>query len=283
MSGSQVGPIYRRWFRDRLKSTIFWTLGLGGTIALTAAFYPALESSFADLGSQDGGVASIMGLSGGIDPSTPLGFLWSNLYANIVPWILMALAIALGTAAIAGDEESGTLEYLLSKPVTRTQVVVARFAAMVTILAVAAVVSGVLLMLVAPFVDLTGARTTTTGGTSVTSPGLGVGNVAAGTLAAFAVGLGSGGVAFVVGAATGRKSLAMGVSTGLAVGGYLLYTLANVTNDLKVLTWLSPWRWYVDDAMLIDGLTWNVCLPFVLAAVCLVASVRLFARRDLQS
>jgi hypothetical protein len=41
--------------------------------------------------------------------------------------MLMALDVALGVAAIAGDEETGALEYLVSKPVSRITVVLASY------------------------------------------------------------------------------------------------------------------------------------------------------------
>ena len=97
------------------------------------------------------------------------------------------------------------------------------------------------------------------------------------------MGFGLAGVAFLLGAATGRKALALGVATALGVGGYVLYTLSNSTGNLKPLTWISPWRWYVADAMLIKGLTWNVALPFVLAALSLLVGWWAFLRRDLQA
>jgi ABC-2 type transport system permease protein len=281
---ARIWHVYLRWQRDRIRSTLAWSLGLAATVALTAAFYPSLEGLMGSLSVEEGGgMASLMGLTGGIDPSSPLGFVWSNLYANVVPMTLMALGISLGTSAIAGDEEGGTLEYLLSKPVTRVQVAIARYAGVVTILFVASAISG-LALLIAPFFDLTADFTSTAAdGTAVVSPGLGIGNVAAGTVAAFAVGLGIGSVAFLLGTATGRKGLSTGIAAAIAVAGYLLYTLSNVTGSLEWATWLSPWRWYVGDAMFIDGLTADVLLPVVLAAVCVVAARWLFQRRDLKS
>ena len=55
------------------------------------------------------------------------------------------------------------------------------------------------------------------------------------------------------------------------------------TGSLKPLTWISPWRWYVADAMLIKGLTWNVALPFVAATFSLLVGWWAFLRRDLRS
>lgn len=61
-----------------------------------------------------------------------------------------------------------------------------------------------------------------------------------------------------------------------------LYTLSEMTGDLESLTWFSPWRWYVDDAMLVNGLDWPVLLPFGTAIVGLVVGWQVFIRRDLE-
>lgn len=277
--------IYRRWMRDRRRSTIVWTLGLVLIIVATAAFYPSLSSSTGEsLDDSSGAMSSLMGLSPGIDPSTPLGFLWIGLYANIVPWMLMALGIALGTAAIAGDEDTGTLEYMLSRPVTRSTIAFSRFAAAFTILLIVAALSALSLIVSIPLFELGDSVTVTAlDGSTSTAPGATAADAAAGTFAAFAVGLGILGVAYLVGGITGRKSVTMGVSSGLAIAGYVFYTLSEMTSSLEFLTWVSPWRWYIDDAMLINGLTWDVLLPFGLATVCLVVGWQVFLRRDLQN
>ncbi len=75
----------------------------------------------------------------------------------------------------------------------------------------------------------------------------------------------------------------MGISAGYAVAGYVLYTLSNVTGDFEWVTWLSPWRWFIDDAMMINGLTIDILWPVLLAAIALVAGWQVFLRRDLQS
>jgi ABC-2 type transport system permease protein len=277
--------IYLQWLRDRLRSSVVWTLGLVLTIVATAAFYPSLAESTGDsLENSSGAMSSLMGLSGGIDPSTPLGYLWISLYANVLPWVLMALGIVLGTAAIAGDEDTGVLEYLLARPVTRTTVALSRFAAAVTILLAVSAVSALSLIASIPFFEL-GDAVTTTGvdGSTATSPGATAGDVAAGTFAAFAVSVGVLGVAYLIGGITGRKGLTLGAASGFAIAGYVLYTLSQTTSSLEALTWVSPWRWYIHDAMLIDGLTPNVLLPFGLALVCLVVGWQVFLRRDLES
>lgn len=276
--------VYLRWMRDRRRSTIWWSVGIALVSAVTAAFYPSLRDAAGQGLSSSDTMSSVLGLGTGIDPSTPVGFLWSFNYSNQLPWLLMALGIALGTASIAGDESEGTLEYLLAKPVTRTQIAMARFAGMITVLVIASIVNLVAVAAIMPFVELTDSVTVAAAdGTTATSPGATIGDLFVGGLSAMAVGLGSGAVAYLIGAATGRRGLALGVSSGFAVAGYVLYTLANVTGDLEALTWFSPWRWFIDDAMMVNGLTIDVLWPVLLAAISLLVGWQLFLRRDLQS
>ncbi|HSN11731.1 MAG TPA: ABC transporter permease subunit [Propionibacteriaceae bacterium] len=277
--------VYRRWLRDRALSTLVWTVGIVLIVVASAAFYPSLSGvSSGGLDSGGSAMSSLLGLSQGIDPGSPLGFLWISLYANIYPWMLMALGVALGVAAIAGDEETGALEYLLAKPVTRTSVAVARFTGAVTILLVVSALSGIALALSLPLFDLDQAVTSTAAdGSTVTSPGATATDVFNGTFSSFAVGLGIAGLAFLLGGVTGRKSVALGGASAFAIGGYVLYTLSNMTGSLEPLTWISPWRWYVDDAMSIFGLTWNVVLPFVAAVIGFLVGWLVFLRRDLQN
>jgi ABC-2 type transport system permease protein len=282
---NEAWNVYRRWLRDRLLSTAVWTLGIVIIVVATAAFYPSLSgSSGTGMDLSGAGMSSLLGLGPGIDPTSPLGYLWIGLYANVYPWMLMALGVVLGVGAIAGDEDTGALEYLMASPVTRTTVTLARFAGMVTTLAVVALLSGLSLVICLPVFDLDESVTRTAAdGTKTTSPGATAVDVLNGTIASFAIGLGLAGVAFLLGAATGRKALALGVASGLGIGGYVLYTLSNETASLETLTWLSPWRWYVADAMLVKGLTWNVVLPCITATVGLLVGWWAFLRRDLRS
>lgn len=274
--------IYAQFLRDRRRSTISWSLGLAAIVGATAAFYPAVEDALTGAASDNAAMASLFGLGEGIDPSSPLGFIWSNLYANIVPWVLMALGISASATAIAGDEEAGTLEYLLSKPVTRRQIALARFGGVVTILVIASIAAGLTLVVTAPMFDLTTDRVTTAAdGTTITDPGVAFGNVVDGTISAWAVGLGAAAIAYLLSSTTGRRGLTVGVSSGFVIAGYVVYTLSNITGSLEALTWLAPWRWYVADAMFIDGLSAEVLLPLVSTVIAVAIGTLVFERRDL--
>jgi ABC-2 type transport system permease protein len=199
---SAGAKLYVRWIRDRTLSTVGWVVGILIIVVATAAFYPSLGDATQSI-SEGGGEAmsTFLGLSDGIDPGSPLGYLWVGLYANIFPWMLMALGVSLGIAAIVGDEETRNLEYLLSGPVQRTTVIFARFAAFVTILFIVSLVSALGLIVSLPLFELTDAVTTTAAdGSTVMEPGATAGDVLAGTFASFAVSIGLGSVAFMLGA-----------------------------------------------------------------------------------
>ena len=276
--------IVRRWMVDRRLSTISWTVGLAVIVVLTAAFYPSLSETTADLGSESSGAMSaLLGLSSAIDPSSPLGYLWIGLWANVVPMTQIAFGIALGSAAIAGDEETGTLEYMLSMPVTRTTIAVSRFIAAVAILVVSGALLCLSLIVSIPLFELGDSVTTTASdGTSTTQPGATALDAFNGTLSSTAVGLGFLGLTYAIGGITGRKGTATGVAAAIAVGGYVLYTISNSTGSLDWLAELTPWKWYVDDASLVLGVSWAVIRPVIMAAAGFVVGAVVFARRDLQ-
>jgi ABC-2 type transport system permease protein len=274
--------IYLRWLRDRRRSTWVWSVSITAVSVVTAAFFNSLGKSGLNT-DQSSAMGSMLGLGAGIDPRTPVGFLWATNYSNQLPWLLMALAIALGTAAIAGDEADGTLEYLLSKPATRTEILFARFAGMVTVLVIASIVNLVGVALTAPLFGLTDSVTlTNTDGTTTVASGVTIGNLFVGGLGALAVALGSGSVAFLLGAATGRRGITIGAASGYAVAGYVLYTISHTTGSIEWVTWFSPWRWFIQDAMMVNGLTADILWPCGLAAISLIAGWQLFLRRDLQ-
>jgi hypothetical protein len=73
------------------------------------------------------------------------------------------------------------------------------------------------------------------------------------------------------------------ITLTLAKLGHVFYTLANLTGIAKFLTWLVSWRWYMSRAMFINGLRWEVVLPYALSAACRGLAWVAFERRDLHT
>lgn len=110
-------------WRRRL-STLWWSLSLIAFVALLALAYPtirgntALDQTFAGL---PPGVLAALGLDAGSALTSPIGYLNSQYFANILPALFLIFAIGLAAWSISGDEAAGTLELLLANPVSRVR------------------------------------------------------------------------------------------------------------------------------------------------------------------
>jgi beta-exotoxin I transport system permease protein len=179
--------------RRRRTSLIWWALGVAGMAALLAVAYPTIRDNNEldkTFGSLPPGVEALLGLSGGNTLTSPAGYLDSQFFANILPVMLLVFAIGVAAWSVAGDEQSGTLELLLANPIGRVPVALARFAALVAMLAVLVAVGVATLVGLAPTTGL--------------NKGLPADKLAAATIGAGLLALAFAAVAFAVGAAPSR-------------------------------------------------------------------------------
>jgi ABC-2 type transport system permease protein len=258
--------------RRRRASLFWWSLGLLLFVGLLAIAYPTirhnseLDKTFAGLPPS---VQTLLGLNASNTLTSPIGYLNSQYFANVLPLILLIFAIGLGAWAISGDEAAGTLELLLSNPVCRTRVALERAAALILLLAVLTAVAAVALVAVAPPTGL--------------DQGLPLGRIVAATAACGFLALALAAVAFAVGATTGRRSSAMASAATLAIAGYVIEGLGAQIKALQPVRAASPWHWLLDSDPLRHGLVTEAWLPPLAVSLILVAlSTVWFARRDLR-
>jgi ABC-2 type transport system permease protein len=253
--------------RDHRRGLIGWGLAVAAVVLMYAAIYPSIRDSAADLQSYIENLPeAIRSIVGGEDYTSPVGYLESEYFNTMGPLVVLIFAIGAGARAIAGEEEGGTLDLLLSTPVRRGQVLATKAAAIAGSAAALGGVAAISIALFGPPFDL-----------SVPTP-----NVVAACSMLALLGLAFGGVAFAVGAATGRRTLANAVAGGLAVLTFIVNAVGPSVSWLRPMRPLSPFRWYQDPGLLTGGLhPPNVA---VLAGVALasyaVAHVT-FDRRDL--
>jgi beta-exotoxin I transport system permease protein len=263
--------VLTRAVHRRRSSVLWWSLGMAGMCALLAVAYPTvrdnneLDKTFANL---PPGVEALLGLAGGNTLTSPAGYLDSQLFANVLPLVLLVFGVGMAAWTVAGDEAAGTLELLLANPVSRVRVALARLGALVALLGVLGLVCLVALLALAPPTGM--------------SAGLSAGHLAAATLGAVLLGLTFAAVAFAVGAATGSRPAALAIASALAVAGYVLEGLAGQVHALQPTRVANPWHWLLASDPLRHGLTWQTWFPPVLVTVVLVAiGLPRLARRDL--
>ncbi len=261
-----------RLLRDRRRSTPWWAAGMVALVVFTVALYPTVEGQasidelVADLPE---GLRSVFGLDQAVPLSSPAGYLHGRLFSLVLPLVLSIFGIGLGAHAIGGSEENGTLELVLSNPVTRRRVAGERYVALVALLgALTAAFVAVLLVLGPPFGVLEGVSWTGVAGASVGAFGLSLVHATA---------------AFAVGAALGRRAPAVAVASVVAVAGYLVQAFAQVSDALRPLRFFSPWHWYLGRNMLVHGVAPEAAvLPPLVAAVLVAVALVTFDRRDLR-
>ena len=176
-------------------------------------------------------------------------------------------AVAMGAQLVAGEEKDGTLSLLLSYPVSRLGVGVAKAAALVLAVGVTSLgLWGAAALAGLPF-DLT----------------LGDAHLGELCLALGANALVYGGVAFAVGSATGSRGLATGVGAAVLGLGWLFAGLLPQWSEGRDLAQLIPWYWYSQPAVLLNGIDGGyLALMLGVATVLLAVGVVGLLVRDLR-
>jgi beta-exotoxin I transport system permease protein len=235
---------------------------------MLAAIFPSIESSpdFERLvESYPDALKNLFGISG--DFTTGPGYLDGELFSLMLP--LFAIVLGVGSAArtLAGEEDAGRLELVLSYPVRRRDAVLAKGAAVAVELAILAAAGFGALALLDPLVGLD----------------LSIARLAAAMAGVALLALFYGWLALAVAAATPSRALAIGVPAAVAAAGYLIGGLHELAGWLDPFRFLSPF-WWLGQSPLRNGVDGWGALVVALAAVgCLAAAAVLLERRDLQT
>lgn len=261
--------ITSRTLRDRRVSLTWWSIGLVFYTGFIMAVWPVIDDNedFQDLA--DNYPEAIQAMMGGADAfsqfTTPAGFLNSYLFAMILPLLLVGLAVSMGSALIAGEEETGLLDLLLSNPVTRSRVVTEKSLGIVAALALLGFLLVVVVLGLGQVVDLH----------------VGISGLIAATVGSMLFGLFHGVVAMLAGSIRGPKGFATGLAWGVAMVGYLMYVVSNMDASLDFLRWFSPLGYATADDPINNGLPIEYVALVAGVAAVFAATVVMFRRHDL--
>jgi ABC-2 type transport system permease protein len=254
---------------EQRRSLVVWSVALAGLIAMYVAVYPSVEgsgSSFSKLiDEMPEAYKALFTTGGGIDFSTPAGYLNVELFTFMGPIVVLLYAINSGAAAIAGEEDRHTLELLLVNAVSRRRVLLEKFAALVG--GVACFVSVLWLALL-----LEG---------RVAGMDVPIAKSAAALGHLGLLGIEFGAVALLVGAVTGRVGLSRGVAAALAVTAYLVNALASLVGWLEPIRTASPFFQYIGHDPLRTGVS-VVAIGVAATSIAALVSIAVlaFERRD---
>jgi ABC-2 type transport system permease protein len=250
--------VFAKSLRDQRRSLLWWTIGLLAVVAVYIAPYQQYLDQGALNINTDAGFYQALGYD-----NSPAGYLQGSLFALTGALLAIMAAVVAGARAIAGDEEAGTLDLLLAHPVSRTRLVLERFAAL------AAAVGWLGLVIWAA----------TVAAVNLADMGIGADRIAVTTLGLVLLALGFGTAALAVGAVIGRRGLVLGVVAALAVGAYLAYTVGGQVQSLEAMRKLSPFYYYLGGDPLRTGVDLGhvavlAAIPLVLLGVALWSLTR---------
>lgn len=260
-------PLFRRALADSWRSLIGWSLGVAAAIFLYVPLYPSLAGSTEMQALLDGLPDELVDALGYNDLATGSGYVQSTFFGLIGFLLLVIAAASWATAAIAGDEEAGSLELTLAHGVTRSQLVLERTLAVVVRLAWLVLWAAALILLLNGPAELE----------------LEPAHVFAGAAALLGLVLLSATMSLAVGALTGRRVFATGAGAGIAVLAYALNAIANQSEDLAPLHAYSPYHWAYGEQPLANGADWGgLGLLYGIAAALIVVAVIALNKRDLK-
>lgn len=248
------------------RALLWWAFAIAVTALFYASLYPSVRDSGDTFDEYLDQLPEAFRAIIGEDLTSPAGYLWSQLFGSMGPIVFLVYSIGVGARAIAGDEESGALDLVLSTPMRRATVLRDRALAMIAGTVVLSTVLAVALAITGPPFDM-----------SVPMGDLVLVHVMQALLA-----IAFGSIALAIGAATGNRALAIGLTSAYAVVSYLVWAIGGSVDVLARALPLSAFRWFAEPQPLSEGtqLVNVLVLVAIAAAAYAVAHVTL-QRRDL--
>lgn len=261
---------FSRTLHDQARPVAVWAVLIGLLTAFYMALYPSI-GSIAELQRMLDSMPEAfraLFMSQGVDLTTPVGYLNVELFSFTGPLVLLAYTLSAGAGATASEEERGTIDLLLSTPVSRVRVLLEKALAIgsYTVLLGLAVLLGVVL------------------GAVVSGVEIDVGRVLAGVTSLTLLSLAFGGIGLLIGAISGRRVVALGIGGALVLVSYVLNAMAPLVDWLAPFRPLSPFYLYIGGDPLGRGLDpLHAGLLLALALLTTGAAALAFDRRDLRT
>jgi len=259
-----LGSVFSKAIRDWLT----WTIVALVALWLIGAMYVAIMSSSGEayvsmLDDMPEALASMYGSQDG----TAAGMALAGMYSLMAPLVLLAYAIGLGSSAAVGEEEARTLPMLLSSPLRRRSILLAKTA--VVAIGVVVITAGMWLGMEASAaifgLDLSGH------------------DQLASAIQLVGMVLLFGALSLGISAWRGSSAMGIGIAAGVAVLSYFLTTMLPIVEELSDIARLTPWYLYSGAEALYEGLDpVLLAIAVAVAAVLFGAGARALDRRDLK-
>ena len=263
-----LASVFAKNLYDMRRGLIWWSVGLVLTNLMIVLFFPSIEESSAALTEyMDNLPPAMIALFGDIQNfATIEGYLGLELFSFFLPALTLGFGIAYGGSAIGSEEDSGTLDVLLSYPISRRSVLTQKFGALAVFALLVLVTSTIGLLLGVAMVD------STIDAANLAAAVLNVGllTLVFGTMTLALTGVGL------------NRGAASGIAAGLAAFTFLMNGLAPLADLPDALRHVTPWYYYDAAEVLVSGFVpANAAVLSVGIVILLVIGLVGFQRRDI--
>jgi ABC-2 type transport system permease protein len=263
-----LNSVFSKTLFDMRRGLIWWSIGLILTNLMIVLIFPSIEESSAALTDyMENLPPALMALFGDISNFTTMeGYLGLELFSFFLPALTLAFGVAYGGSAIGSEEDSGTLDLLLSYPISRRKVLTQKFGAITVFAALVLVASTIGLLL----------------GVAMVDSSIDIVNLAAAVLNVGLLTLLFGTLTMALTGVGLNRGAASGIAAGLAAITYLMNTLAPLADLPEVVRHVTPWYYYDAVEVLQSGPEpVNAAVLLVVIIVLLVIGLVGFQRRDI--
>jgi ABC-2 type transport system permease protein len=255
--------IFRKTLRDVRWQIVWYGGGFALMAALVVFLYPSYSSQMKGMELPD----AVKALMGGADYTSPRGFIGAEIF-SWGPAVLAVFGIMAGTSLLAGEEANGTLDLLLSQPISRTTLMLAKLAGVfVACIGICALIS-VGWLLSVPFVGMD---------ISMADLLLATFNLTL-TMTFFAA------FSAWAGAYLASRGMATGLAVALAVASFFVSYIAELVDAVQPLRYASVFHYNGGATSITEGI--DVAGAAVLVGLMLLFTalgLRAFNARDLSS
>jgi ABC-2 type transport system permease protein len=264
--------VFKYELKSLIKSILIWIVSIGGLLLMFLSIYPTfgedaelMEKIMANYPPE---MLKAFGMSSGLALSSVLGYL---VFVFAFAQLLYAIQAAnYGFAVLSVEEREFTADYLMSKPVSRGEILIAKFSASCFALIVTGLITNIIL-----FVSVEAFRS---GNTYEMKPLLLLmGSIFIFQLIFLSIGM-------MLSVAMRRIRNVLTYSLGLAFGTYILNAVRAIIGG-KLMGVLSPF-YYFDPGYILEHGKYNVgllVLSITVVIVSLVMTNILYLRRDIYS
>lgn len=261
--------VFTKAIWDRRRSTVWWVIGSALILTWVSFVYPILRDSEEMKGFIEELPSGVLAAFG-FDPATYLtgaGFLQAQFFTLFAPLMIIGLGISLAVGATAKEEKDGTMDMLVSAPVSRVSVILQKASMIAVLVGLVALTMACTMLIMNLLIDM----------------GLSVQGIVAVNVSLALLGLVLAGTTLVAGAISGKPSTAIGVGVLVAATAWFVSVFAGLFDWLDVPSKVSPFTWYLDGSPLINGWSTGQAWLTISMLALVGAAAALFRRRNIST